>query len=329
MQAGNASRVVRWSARAAVVVATLASLMTQAAFASGCTDRIRAAQVSEQAGNLDEAAATLEAADADIDCATAVKAARRETSLRLWNAFVAERPEISDAGIPQRTAQILRFHKYYKAYVTLGDHYVTRKQYRLALEAYLNGMKSAEGDRHEPGESVDADLIGRIQSRYDSALALGLASGDYVADGGETTRMVRIWGRGVDVVDEANAGSAPRPQSVNAPVEFEFNSDRPTAKGSVILQGLVEGILLDRPARVHLVGHTDKVGWKADPKSQIELSRRRAAVVERRLRDRGFSGQIRIEGVGFQRPPARSGVTSNIRDDEYDQICRRVEWVPE
>jgi outer membrane protein OmpA-like peptidoglycan-associated protein len=109
------------------------------------------------------------------------------------------------------------------------------------------------------------------------------------------------------------------PTRTAVPVEFEYNATTFTAKGRQAAAGLLECV--SPFPRIHLTGHTDKVGSDA---FNMDLSARRLAAVKGFLVTGGFTGVIELEPKGKREPFVVDDPTQ-YREADIDQMNRRVE----
>jgi outer membrane protein OmpA-like peptidoglycan-associated protein len=109
------------------------------------------------------------------------------------------------------------------------------------------------------------------------------------------------------------------PTRTAVPIEFEYNATAFTAKGKQAVAGMVECVTPF--SRIHLTGHTDKVGSDA---FNMDLSARRLVAVKDSLARGGFKGIIEIEPKG-KREPFAVDDPSQYSEAEINQMNRRVE----
>jgi outer membrane protein OmpA-like peptidoglycan-associated protein len=109
------------------------------------------------------------------------------------------------------------------------------------------------------------------------------------------------------------------PTRTAVPIEFEYNATAFTPKGRQAAAAMLECV---HPfSRVHLTGHTDKVGSDA---FNMDLSARRLVAVRESLVKGGFTGIIELEPKGKREPFAVDDPTA-YSAAEIDQMNRRVE----
>lgn len=85
-------------------------------------------------------------------------------------------------------------------------------------------------------------------------------------------------------------------------VRFKFNSAELSPEANKTIDLLMQQLLLEKPSKVHIEGHTDSVG---SLDYNLALSKRRADAVRRALMSRGFEGNIvTTSGAAFRFPVA-------------------------
>lgn len=85
-------------------------------------------------------------------------------------------------------------------------------------------------------------------------------------------------------------------------IRFDFDSSRLSAEANETIDALMQQILLEKPKRVHIEGHTDSVGSLA---YNMALSKRRADSVKKALTNRGLEANIiTTSGAAFRYPVA-------------------------
>lgn len=85
-------------------------------------------------------------------------------------------------------------------------------------------------------------------------------------------------------------------------VRFKFNSAELTPEANKTIDALMQQLLIEKPKKVHIEGHTDSVG---SMEYNLALSKRRSDAVKRALMSRGFEGNIvSTSGAAFRFPVA-------------------------
>ena len=84
-------------------------------------------------------------------------------------------------------------------------------------------------------------------------------------------------------------------EQVAVPITFHTDSVDFTDKGRRAAADLASNLMVQRPARIAIAGHTDPRGSAA---YNLELSRRRAEAVSRYLRAQGFAGEVGVIAKG-------------------------------
>lgn len=85
-------------------------------------------------------------------------------------------------------------------------------------------------------------------------------------------------------------------------IRFDFDSSRLSAEANETIDALMQQILVEKPKRVHIEGHTDSVGSLA---YNVALSKRRADSVKKALISRGLEAEIiTTSGAAFRFPVA-------------------------
>lgn len=105
------------------------------------------------------------------------------------------------------------------------------------------------------------------------------------------------------------------------PITFKFDSAEFTQVGQDAIQELIGVIKSAQPRTITVVGHTDQKGTDA---YNLDLSKRRAEAVARYVQSRIGDAQYAIVAKG-RREPLQLSDGSNYRQDEIDQLNRRVE----
>jgi outer membrane protein OmpA-like peptidoglycan-associated protein len=116
-------------------------------------------------------------------------------------------------------------------------------------------------------------------------------------------------------------GAAVSPQSIQVPITFLYNDTTFTAEGRRAADLLAKRLIEQRPTVVSLSGHADERG---SDQYNMELSRRRLAVVADYLRGSGFAGRLELIPKGRSEPYMAVDRHALPREDVF-QLDRRVE----
>jgi outer membrane protein OmpA-like peptidoglycan-associated protein len=110
-------------------------------------------------------------------------------------------------------------------------------------------------------------------------------------------------------------------QSGQAPITFLYNDTTFTIEGRRAADSLAKHLIAERPAIVSLSGHADERG---SDQYNMELSRRRLAVVADYLRENGFVGKLELIPKGRSVPYTAVDRQVMSKEDLF-QLDRRVE----
>ena len=112
-------------------------------------------------------------------------------------------------------------------------------------------------------------------------------------------------------------------EQVAVPITFRTDSVDFTDKGLRAASDLASQLMVQRPARIAIAGHTDPRGSAA---YNLDLSRRRAEAVSRYLRAQGFEGEMEVIAKGeSERFPVDD--PSLYTESQRWQMDRRVELI--
>jgi phosphate transport system substrate-binding protein len=233
------------------------------------------------------------------------QAKRYESSSQLSDAVAKDEGGIGFIGLPYvRRAKLIAISATKKSKAILPTHFtVSTEDYLLARRLYFYmPQKNANGDAQdfvrfsttERGQSIVED-VGLVSQNIKTGQPFNTSF--YPAEMRElTTRSQRL--------------------SIN--FRFKDGSDELDTKGISDLERLVKYVELNSPKRVQLFGFSDTEG---DKTQNLELSARRAKVVEEYLVERGIYPLV-AKGMGEEAPLASS------KSDAGRRMNRRVEvWM--
>lgn len=109
---------------------------------------------------------------------------------------------------------------------------------------------------------------------------------------------------------------------VPVPILFEYDSAKLTRIGTEAAQEFVSFLKAREPKSITVTGHTDRVGGEA---YNMDLSKRRAAIVAAFLKEAGVNGRIVTVGKGFSEPWKISD-GADYTQSQIDELNRRVEF---
>ena len=208
--------------------------------------------------------------------------------------------------------QSLTVARTWQVLALLGDLELGRKHYEAATLSYQEAL----GLINDPVATPKAPSEPEIQSIFRKASESRLLAERYVAvpvnhRSGTAEGLALTSVRGWAV------------QRVPIPVNFETNSTQFTPKGEQAAVDLADYLLKQAPAEITLVGHTDDRGSERD---NLALSKRRAEALAAYLKDQGYGGRIRVEGVGESEPIQLDDPDRYTQEEIWD-LNRRVELV--
>ena len=234
-----------------------------------------------------------------------VRAKRYESSSQLSDAVAKDEGGIGFIGLPYvRRAKLIAISATKKSKAILPTHFtVSTEDYLLARRLYFYmPQKNANGDAQdfvrfsatERGQGIVED-VGLVSQNIKTGKPFN--NSFYPAEMRELiTRSERL--------------------SIN--FRFKDGSDELDTKGMSDLERLVKYVEINSPKRVQLFGFSDTEGDKAQ---NLELSARRAKVVENHLVERGIYPLV-AKGMGEEAPLASS------KSDAGRKMNRRVEvWM--
>ncbi len=236
--------------------------------------------------------------------------------LATWNASLwwNEALRLYQAGASQAAQEatlrrVLDFAPLWQAHAALGDFASTRNDHTEATRHYQAALDSINSPALTPAEPPAA-TIGEL---FRKAQASRLLAPVYVP----TSRSRSGTPSGLASTAFRSFGV----REVAIPVQFHFDSVEFTEKGRAAAADLLDYLERQGMPAITLIGHADPMG---DPEYNRELSLRRAQAVADRLRTQGYSGEVRVEGRGYDEPfqvddPGRYSLA------ELHQLHRRVE----
>ena len=107
------------------------------------------------------------------------------------------------------------------------------------------------------------------------------------------------------------------------PITFHTDSAELTEQGLRAAADMVEHLMVQKPGRVSIAGHTDPRGAEA---YNLDLSRQRAQTVARYLREQGFEGQVEVVAKGESERFPVDAPSAYTREQRW-QMDRRVELI--
>jgi len=233
------------------------------------------------------------------------QAKRYESSSLLSDSVAKDEGGIGFIGLPYvRRAKLLAISPTKKSKAIMPTHFtVSTEDYALSRRLYFYmPQKNANGDAQdfvrftatERGQSIVEDI--------------GLVSQNIKTGQPFNTRFYPSEMRDLTL----------RSQRLSINFRFKDGSDELDTKGMSDLERLVKYVEVNSPKRVQLFGFSDSEG---DAQQNLELSLRRAKVVEELLIERGIYPLV-AKGMGEQAPLASS------KTPEGQHMNRRVEvWI--
>lgn len=269
-------------------------------------DQYNAAVAAVQADNAQQAAALYETILVSPEC---------DDPLREWVADYLARDSfafaIEDATSPdEKRAALLRalsYEKHWRSYAELGRIDWSAKDYTSAATNFQLAINElVDGD---PGHVAEESEIAEVYQLATAAMALSDTPVEMpTTRSGETGGIFETKIRGFSV------------EEVSLPITFEFNSTEFDATGEAYAEALAEHLKGLAPSFVSLAGHTDPRGTE---EYNLKLSEARAAKVSEFLMSHGFTGEVRVSGLGesdIPEPP--EGIEPG--SEEHFRIARRV-----
>ena len=195
----------------------------------------------------------------------------------------------------------------------------------FAGQAPVNASVSIQANGRELATTT-ADATGAWALTTDRKLApgeyefsLSAQSPQHDAIAGRSVRLV-VAPPSAPASSSAKTQSASAP-SANAPITFTYNDTTFTPEGRRAADLLAKYLLAQQPTTVSLTGHADERG---SDQYNMELSRRRLAVVADYLRGTGFAGKLELIPKGRSEPYTAVDRDGLPKEDVF-QLDRRVE----
>ena len=287
--------------RRPLLLSTLGLLAASAA--AGCP-QYDAVVAAVSAGETATATALYDQIVFSADCDEAI---RDWVGDYLARASFAEAMAVEGAARRAALTRALGYETHWRSYAELGRLAFAEADYPAAAETLQLALNElSEGDQSHRAETSE------IAEIYELAAAALLLSDELV-------RMPRTRSGAAGGILQTSIRSF-EVDEVPLPITFEYNSTAFDALGAGYAQSLADHVLTFAPEAVTLAGHTDPRGGEA---FNQELSEARAAALADFLRERGYQGEIRVEGYGESLlPPVPPGIVPDSED--YYRLARRV-----
>src|SRR5262245_28309348 len=195
----------------------------------------------------------------------------------------------------------------------------------FAGQAPVNASVSIQANGRELATTT-ADATGAWALSTDRTLApgeyefsLSAQSPQHDSIAGRSVRLV-VAPPSAPLSSSAKTQSTSAP-SANAPITFTYNDTTFTPEGRRAADLLAKYLLAQQPTTVSLTGHADERG---SDQYNMELSRRRLAVVADYLRGTGFAGKLELIPKGRSEPYTAVDRHGLPKEDVF-QLDRRVE----
>lgn len=205
----------------------------------------------------------------------------------------------------------LTYGRLWQVLATLGDIAREARGYGAAAKRYQEAL-DAIADRGTTRKAPPERVIARI---FTKAEETRLLAPDYVETpvnrAGEPAGLAALKVRGFV------------PTAVAVPVTFAYNSTDFAAKGEAAAADMLRYLKAQGSPDIRLIGHTDPRG--SDAYNQ-DLSLRRAAALQKFLRERGYEGFVQSDGRG-EAEPFEPDDPGRYNQEELWQMSRRVELV--
>ena len=300
----------------ALLWATLALSMSAAAAdrsRAQCLEIVQALRTALAARDLDDARRRFEAALAEPACSDAFRARAGRAVSMLHARVVQERMADGSSLASQRALllQALRYARIWPILALLGDAAHDAGDHDAASAWYQEALV-AIGDSASTPKPPAVPVIERLFRR---AAQSRLLATDYQPP--PKTRSGAPGGLAAEHIRGFVVARVP------VPITFHTDSAELTGKGRRAAADMVEYLTAQRPARITIAGHTDPRGEET---YNLTLSRRRAEVVARFLREHGFQGQVDVVAKGESEPFPVDEPGIYTREQRW-QMDRRVELI--
>lgn len=261
--------------------------------------------------------AIVDAVDCDPEAAMAAKQMFAERLLDAADAAVRQGwREVADDLIAKAAAQ----HVSWRAAAARGDSLSRRRDHVGAAKAFQDALNLVAEERttRPPSRDERRQLTLKAEEAYHLAAAGtdqrngqdGVLVRSVTRSGTPGGVWTRIATRGLE------------PVRLPMPILFRYDSDAFTPVGEEAAQELRDILRSNPPARIKVIGHTDRMGG-ADYNQR--LSERRARRVVQYLQEGGVSATFVASGEGMRSPRVLSE-GHGYSQIQIDELNRRVEF---